>query len=150
MDKSFLKKILGQIYLKGITFSGVETTEEITEKLSFRSSDSFDSSCSNMDDYCNKNFPLKDLLRDCFQPGLVLNTETFPHAKQMVLDAGKEHRNQYLSTVEIGSFKEGFLNDSLHYGLYINSDNTFFSIFLPNVLISVVVRLCKDPVRQTG
>ena len=29
MDKSFLKKILGQIYLKGITFSGVETTEEI-------------------------------------------------------------------------------------------------------------------------
>ena len=33
MDKSFLKKILGQIYLKGITFSDVETTEEIAEKI---------------------------------------------------------------------------------------------------------------------
>ena len=115
--------------------------EEITGKLSFRSSDSFDSKCSNIEVYCSKNFPLKDLLRDCFQSGLVLNTETFPHAKQMVLDAGKEHRNQYLSTVEIGSFKKGSLHDSLHYGLYINSDNAFFTIFLASVLIPVVAGL---------
>ena len=62
-----------------------------------------------------QELPFKGSLERLLSTGSFIKHWDASHAKQMISDAGKEHGNQYLSTVEIRSFKENFLKDPLHY-----------------------------------